>query len=134
MKNILSILTVLFAAAGSAHAAETWKCSHLNGWGIDEQGAKTSLPKDKGFSIRQWTGPDKMVVLHSESEFDKKIYETMRYKVFQNHYFGYGVVKDGVFKLSVSEVLSDTESTFTAIFESGPKTAIVKQSKCERVM
>ena len=42
----------------------------------------------------------------------------MRYKVFQNHYFGYGVVKDGVFKLSVSEVLSDTESTFTAIFES----------------
>ena len=33
-----------------------------------------------------------MVVLHAEIEFDKKIYETMRYKVFQNHYFGYGVV------------------------------------------
>ena len=79
MKNILFILTVLFATAGSAHAAETWKCSHLNGWGIDEKGAKTSLPKDKGFSIRQWTGPDKMVVLHAESEFDKKIYESRRH-------------------------------------------------------
>ena len=54
--------------------------------------------------------------------------------MFQNHYFGCGVVKNGVFKLSVSDVLSDTESTFTAIFESGPKTAIVKQSKCKRVM
>ena len=57
----------------------------------------------------------------------------MRYKVFQNHYFGCGVVKDGVFKRWVSDVLSDTESTFTAIFEGG-FIAIVKQSKCERVM
>jgi hypothetical protein len=43
-------------------------------------------------------------------------------------------MKDGFFKFTVSEVLQETESTMTAIFEKGDQAAIVKKYRCERVM
>ena len=126
------ILLVLLA--WPVHASPIWECESQAGWTMSPNGDVSELPVTSETSIIEFQPPNKMKPIKTGNAFDKKIYETMRYKVFQNHYFGYGMVKDGVFKLSVSEVLSDTESTFTAIFESGPKTAIVKQSKCERVM
>ena len=41
-------------------------------------------------------------------------------------------MKDGFFKFTVSEVLQETESTMTAIFEKGDQAAIVKKYRCER--
>jgi predicted Zn-dependent protease len=46
---------------------------------------------------------------------------------------GHGIIKDGAFKMTVSEVLNDNESVLTVIFEAGPQVAMVKTSKCERV-
>ena len=57
----------------------------------------------------------------------------MRYEQVGSTYFGHGIIKDGAFKMTVSEVLNDNESVLTVIFEAGPQAAMVKTSKCERV-
>ena len=75
-----------------------------------------------------------MVVLHAENKMDKDVFEAMRYEQIGSSYFGRAVMKDGFFKFSVSEVLQETESTITAIFEKGDQAAIVKKYRCERVM
>ena len=43
------------------------------------------------------------------------------------------IIKDGAFKMPVSEVLNDNESALLVIYEAGPQAAMVKTSKYERV-
>ena len=57
----------------------------------------------------------------------------MRYEQVGSTYFGHVIIKDGAFKMTVSEVLNDNESVLTVIFEAAPQVAMVKTSKCERV-
>ena len=131
----LFTITALFAfIASPAIAAPSWKCTQTAGWGVDQSGVKAPIKVDQGFSIRQFSAPDKMVVLHAENKMDKDVFEAMRYEQIGSSYFGRAVMKDGFFKFTVSEVLQETESTMTAIFEKGDQAAIVKKYRCERVM
>jgi hypothetical protein len=74
-----------------------------------------------------------MLTLHAPGELDKKVFDILRYEQVGSTNFGHGIIKDGAFKMTVSEVLNDNESVLTVIFEAGPQAAMVKTSKCERV-
>jgi hypothetical protein len=74
-----------------------------------------------------------MLFLRALGELDKKVFDILRYEQIGSTYFGHSIIKDGAFKTTVSEVLNDNESVLTVIFEAGPKAAMVKTSKCERV-
>mgnify|MGYP001440356074 CR=1 FL=1 len=74
-----------------------------------------------------------MPVFHAPGELDKKVLDTLRYEQVGSTYFGHGIIKDGVFKMTVFEVLNNNESVLKVIFEEGPQAAMVKTSKCERV-
>ena len=65
-----------------------------------------------------------MVVLHAENKMDKDVFEAMQYEQIGSLYFGRAVMKDGFFKFTVSEVLQETESIITAIFEKGDQAAM----------
>ena len=117
----------------SANSAPIWDCSFASGWGIDRNGAKTPIPSEKDFSLREFSPPDKMLVLHAPGELDKKVFDILRYEQVGSTYFGHCIIKDGAFKMTVSEVLNDNKSVLTVIFEAGPQAAMVKTSKCERV-
>ena len=134
MKKLFTITAFFAFIASTAIAAPSWKCTQTEGWGVDQSGVKAPIKVDQGFSIRQFSAPDKMVVLHAENKMDKDVFEAMRYGQIGSSYFGRAVMKDGFFKFTVSEVLQETESTMTAIFEKGDQAAIVKKYRCERVM
>ena len=133
MKLILIASAVCALAFSSANSAPIWDCSFASGWGIDRNGSKTPIPSEKDFSLREFSPPDKMLVLHAPGELDKKVFDILRYEQVGSTYFGHGIIKDGAFKMTVSEVLNDKESVLTVIFEAGPQAAMVKTSKCERV-
>ena len=73
----------------------------LQKWGVDQSGVKAPIKVDQGFSIRQFSAPDKMVVLHAENKMDKGVFEAMRYEQIGSSYFGRAVMKDGFFKFTV---------------------------------
>ena len=128
-----SAAVILLASILPVHASPIWDCSFASGWGIDRNGSKTPIPSEKDFSLREFSPPDKMLVLHAPSELDKKVFDILRYEQVGSTYFGHGIIKDGAFKMTVSEVLNDNESVLTVIFEAGLQAAMVKTSKCERV-
>ena len=133
MKLVWMAAVVAGLSVSSANAAPIWDCLFASGWGIDRNGSKTPIPSEKDFSLREFSPPDKMLVLHAPSELDKKVFDILRYEQVGSTYFGHGIIKDGAFKMTVSEVLNDKESVLTVIFEAGPQAAMVKTSKCERV-
>ena len=133
MKLVWMAAVVAGLSVSSASAAPIWDCSFASGWGIDRNGSKTPIPSEKDFSLREFSPPDKMLVLHAPGELDKKVFDILRYEQVGSTYFGHGIIKDGAFKMTVSEVLNDKESILTVIFETGLQAAMVKTSKCERV-
>ena len=133
MKLVWMAAVVAGLSVSSANAAPIWDCLFASGWGIDRNGSKTPIPSEKDFSLREFFPPDKMLVLHAPGELDKKVFDILRYEQVDSTYFGHGIIKDGAFKMTVSEVLNDNESVLTVIFEAGPQASMVKTSKCERV-
>ena len=133
MKLVWMAAVVGALSLSSANAAPIWDCSFASGWGIDRNGAKTPIPSEKDFSLREFSPPNKMLTLHAPGELDKKVFDILRYEQVGSTNFGHGIIKDGAFKMTVSEVLNDNESVLTVIFEAGPQVAMVKTSKCERV-
>ena len=133
MKLIWIASAVCALAFSSANSAPIWDCSFASGWGIDRNGAKTPIPPEKDFSLCEFFPPDKMLVLHAPVELDKKVFDILRYEQVGSTYFGHGIIKDGAFKMTVSEVLNDNKSVLTVIFEAGPQAAMVQTSKCETV-
>jgi hypothetical protein len=47
------------------------ECTQREGWGIDQSGVKAPIKVDEGFSIRQFSAPDEMVVLMLKTKWIK---------------------------------------------------------------
>ena len=77
MKKLFTITAFFAFIASTAVAAPFWKCTQIEGWGVDQSGVKAPIKVDQGFSIRQFFAPVKMVVLHAENKMDKDVFESM---------------------------------------------------------
>ena len=115
------------------HAAPIWLCKSIGEWSMKSDGSKTEIPASEDTVIFEFQSPNKMRSVTANSAFEQKIYDEMTWEQVGDKLYGQALIRDGSNIFTVSEVLNDNESVLTVIFEAGPKAAMVKTSKCERV-
>ena len=100
---------------------------------MKSDGSMTEIPASEDTVILEFQSPNKMRPIKASSAFEQKIYDEMTWEQVGDKFYCQALIRDGAFKMTVSEVLNDNESVLTVIFEAGPQAAMVKTSKCERV-
>jgi hypothetical protein len=106
------LLSVLWPK--NASAAPKWECTAVGGWSMAIDGRRTSIPISDVVTVLELSAADKMRVLNTGSDIERKIYQSMSWEERGGKYYGHGILREGALILSVSEVLTDTGSTSTA--------------------
>ena len=124
---------MLLASILPAQTSPVWECKSGGGWSMKSDGSMTEIPASEDTVILEFQSPNKMRPVKASSAFEQKIYDEMTWEQVGDKFYCQALIRDGAFKMTVSEVLNDNESVLTVIFEAGPQAAMVKTSKCERV-